>query len=160
MLRSLVGSEMCIRDRRERGLRGNGSNANTKICSEVRAPSSTSPPSRRRIFNPLSCPPRTPTEGTSTEEDFVQPGVPNFSLNQQPPPRLYKHNPPHQEGYKQSPTPPLIRGSKSQSQPLPKREQTPLQSTSTKEGYTNTRRVYNLEASTTSNNLFSHKQGS
>ena len=34
---------------RER-VRVNGSNANTKICFEVRAPSSTSPPSLRRIF--------------------------------------------------------------------------------------------------------------
>ena len=56
---------------RERELRVNGSNANKKMCFEVRAPSSTSPPSLRRIFNPLTCPPRTPTEGTSTE-DFGQ----------------------------------------------------------------------------------------
>ena len=34
----------------------------------------------------------------------------------------------------------------------------PLRSTSTKEGYNKTRRVYNLEVSTTSNNLFSTKQ--
>jgi len=46
---------------KEIGLRDNGSNANTKIYSEVRAPSSTSPPSPRRISNPL--------------------GVPNSSLN-------------------------------------------------------------------------------
>jgi len=53
-------------------LRVNGSNANNEMCSEVRAPSSTSPPSPRRVSNPLTCPPRTPTEGTSTEDDFVQ----------------------------------------------------------------------------------------
>jgi len=34
---------------RER-VRESGSNANTKICFEVQAPSSTSPPSHRRIF--------------------------------------------------------------------------------------------------------------
>ena len=49
-------------------VRVNGSNANNKICFEVRAPSSTSPPSPRRISNPLACPHRTPTQGTSTED--------------------------------------------------------------------------------------------
>ena len=67
---------------KERELRDNGSNANTKICFEVRAPSSTSPPSPRRISNPLICPPRTPTGGTSTEEDLYNKGVPNSSLKQ------------------------------------------------------------------------------
>jgi len=43
----------CTTQIKEREFRGNGSNANTKICSEVRAPSSTSPPSPRRISNPL-----------------------------------------------------------------------------------------------------------
>ena len=38
---------------REREFRVNGSNAKNKICFEVRAPSSTSPPSPRRISNPL-----------------------------------------------------------------------------------------------------------
>ena len=38
--------------KRER-VRVNGSNANTQICFEVRAHSSTSPPSYRRISNPL-----------------------------------------------------------------------------------------------------------
>ena len=66
--------------KRERVRETSGSNANTRICSEVRVPSSTSPPSPRRISNPLSCPPRTPTEGTSTEEDFYNTGVPNSSL--------------------------------------------------------------------------------
>ena len=38
----------------KRELREIGSNANTKICFEVRAPSSTSPPTPPcRIFNPL-----------------------------------------------------------------------------------------------------------
>ena len=55
---------------KEREFRVNGSNAKTKMYFEVRAPSSTSPPSPRRIFNPLTCPPRTPTDGTSTEEDL------------------------------------------------------------------------------------------
>ena len=50
------------------GKRDNESNANNKICFEVQAPSSTSPPTPPcRISNPLS-----PTEGTSTEEDLLQ----------------------------------------------------------------------------------------
>ena len=71
---------------KERELRVNGSNANNKICFEVRAPSSTSPPPPRRISNPLTCPHRTPTQGTSTEDlGKLQPGVHNSSLN-------YKHH--------------------------------------------------------------------
>jgi len=127
---------------KERELRVNGSNANTNICFEVRAPSSTSPPSSRRIFNPLTYPPRTPTEGTSTE-DFVQiqPRVPNSSLNQYNLHRgttihLYRRGiqtptPPHQEGANYNLNL-YQRGSK----PQPK-------STSTKEGYHKSR-VYNL----------------
>ena len=43
-------------------------NTNTKICFEVRASCSTSPPTPPcRISNPLS-----PTEGTSIEEDLLQ----------------------------------------------------------------------------------------
>ena len=73
-----------VKRKRER-IRVNGSNANNKICFEVRAPSSTSPPSHRRILNPLTCPHRTPTQGTSTEDlEQLQPGVHNSSL--------YKHN--------------------------------------------------------------------
>ena len=53
---------------RERELRVNGSSANNKICFEVRAPSSTSPPSHRRFSNPLTYAHRTPTQGTSTED--------------------------------------------------------------------------------------------
>ena len=53
--------------KRER-VRANGSSANNKICFEVWAPSSTSPPSPRRISNPLACPQRTPRKGTSTED--------------------------------------------------------------------------------------------
>ena len=67
-------------------VRAKGTNTNNKICFEVRAPSSTSPPSHRRIWTPLACPQRTPTKGTSTE-DLGQPqlqGVPNSSP--------YKHN--------------------------------------------------------------------
>ena len=45
--------EQCYAQIKERELRDNGSNANTKICFEVRAPCSTSPPSPRRISNPL-----------------------------------------------------------------------------------------------------------
>ena len=56
-----------IKRERER-VRVNGSNANTEICFKVRAHSSTSPPSHRRIFNPLNCPHRTPTQGTSTKD--------------------------------------------------------------------------------------------
>ena len=75
--------KQCSNKEREREFRGNGSNANNKICFEVRVPSSTSPPSPRRISNPLTCPPRTPTQGTSTEDlGQMQPGVPNSSLNQ------------------------------------------------------------------------------
>ena len=69
--------------KRERKLRVNRSNTNNKMYFEVRAPSSTSPPSPRRISNPLTSPPRTPNEGTSTEEDFYNKGVSNSSLNQQ-----------------------------------------------------------------------------
>ena len=72
-------------------------------------------------------------------------GVPNSSLNLIKPPRLYSHNP---------------------TTPLPKRLTTKLYHlyqrgiqtnttpiTSTEEGFTNKRRVYNLEATTTSNTL-------
>ena len=50
-----------------------------------------------------------------------------------------------EEGYKPIPTPPLTRGSKPQSQPLPKREQP-------------TKGFYNKWYISTTNNLFSHKQ--
>ena len=53
-------------------LETSGSNANTMICSEVRAPNSTSPPSPRRISNPLY--------------EYRTP----LSM----PPRQYNHNPP------------------------------------------------------------------
>ena len=43
-------------------------NANTKICFEVRAPCSTSPPTPPCRISTIS----TPTKGTSTEEDFLQ----------------------------------------------------------------------------------------
>ena len=48
-------------------VRVSGSNTNTRICFEVRAHSSTSPPSYRRIYNSLTYPHRTPTQGTSTK---------------------------------------------------------------------------------------------
>ena len=133
---------LCTNVKRERVRETSGSNANNKICFEVRAPSSTSPPSPRRISNPLSCPPRTPTERTSTEEDFYNKGVPNSSLKQ----------PPHNRGVSQQPTPlpkrvynqtpPLTRGSK------------PQASTSTKEGATKKSRVYKRWSLSTTN-LFS-----
>ena len=41
-----MNNAQCKRER----VRESGSNANTKICFEVRAPNSTSPPSHRRIF--------------------------------------------------------------------------------------------------------------
>ena len=115
---------------KERGLRDNGSNANTKICSEVQAPSSTSPPSSRRISNPL--------------------GVPNSSLNQYKCHRsntntihLTNRDRPlakqpqitsTEEGYKPTPTPPhqegvnhnlnLYQRGSNPNQPLPKRDTT------------------------------------
>ena len=106
--------------------RVNGSNANNKICFEVRAPSSTSPPSPRRISNPLTCPHRTPTQGTSTENlGQLQPVVHNSSLNPIQPltrgntnttshkrgrPLANKTNHLTLEGF-QHKTPPLTRGS-------------------------------------------------
>ena len=112
------------------------------MCFEVRAPSSTSPPSPRRISNQLTCPPRTPTQGTSTEDlGQIQPGVPNSSLNQYNlSQRQHKHHltkrgrplakQPQSTSslrgiYNQSP--PLTRGSKPQSQPLTRGSQPPLQ---------------------------------
>ena len=80
-----------IKRERERE-RVNGSNANNKMCFEVRAPSSTSPPSPRRISNPLTCPPRTPTQGTSTEDVGANTTGSTELLSQpiQPPLRQYK----------------------------------------------------------------------
>ena len=95
------------------------------MCFEVRAPSSTSPPSPRRISNPLTCPPRTRTEGTSTE-NFANTTGSTELLSQpiQPPPRqsnttihLYRR------GIQTNSNSTSPRGSIPQSQPLPKREQ-------------------------------------
>ena len=123
---------------KERGLRDNGSNANTKIYSEVRAPSSTSRPSPRRISNPLIRPPRTPTEGTSTEEDFVQPGVPNSSLNQY---NLHRgkqsQSTSTEEGSKPTPTPPHQEGVNNNLNLYQRGSNQQPKSTSTKEGYHN-----------------------
>ena len=129
---------------RERGLRDNGSNANTKICFEVRAPSSTSPPSPRRISNPLSCPPREPPPRRICTTGSTE---------------LLSQTPPHNRGVGRSQTTTnhlyrrgiqtklhlSLEEANQQSQPLPKREQP------------NNERVYNLEASTISNNFFFHK---
>ena len=137
--------------------RVNGSNANTEIYFEVRAPSSTSPPSHRRISNPLTYPPRTPTQGTSTEDlGQIQPGVHNSSLNRIQPHTEAPQTPPHTRGVGPQPiqinhltlegfnhklhlslerakhqSPPLTRGSQPplHNQPLPKRD------TNNKEGY-------------------------
>ena len=103
---------------KERELRVNGSNANKEMCFEVRALSSTSPPSLRRISNPL--------------------GVPNSSLNQYNLLRgntngLPKTGVPNSTNTTKSTSPRGIqaptnstspRGSKPQPQPLPKRELT------------------------------------
>ena len=99
---------------KDREYRVNGSNANNKMCFEVRAPSSTSPPSPRRISNPL--------------------GVPNSSLNQY---NLHRGNTKGLPKRVTNQTPPLTRGSKptnststkeganqSPDQPLPKRDTT------------------------------------
>ena len=115
----------------KRELREIGSNANTRICFEVRAPCSTSPPTPPcRISNPL--------------------GVPNSTLNLTKPPRLYNHNPPLRKRDKarsqqptQSPLPKRDPNQYHSDQPLPKRDTT------------KSKGVYNLEATTTSNNLFS-----
>ena len=97
---------------KERELRVNRSNANNKMCFEIRAPSSTSPPSLRRISNPL--------------------GVPNSSLNQYNLHRGNTNTTSHKRGRPlakqpqstssqrgiQNQTPPHTRGSKPQPQPL------------------------------------------
>ena len=118
---------------RERELRVNGLNANNKMCFEVQAPSSTSPPSPRRISNPLTCPPRTPQrEPPPRILGQIQPGVPNSSLNQYNLHRGNTNTTSHKRGRplaKQSQstssqrgiqiqTPPHTRGSTPQSQPL------------------------------------------
>ena len=113
------------------------------------APSSTSPPSPRRIFNPL--------------------GVSNSSLNQY---NLYRGNTTtihlYRRGIQTNTNSTSPRGSKPTPQPLPKREHT-TNSTSTKEGAnhhsnqplpkrdTTRKGGYNKVVSTTTNNSFSHK---
>ena len=69
-------NEWCLHKYKRVELRVIGSIANTQICFEVRAPSSTSPPT----------PPCRISQSTI--------GVPNSSLNRTKPPRLYNHNPP------------------------------------------------------------------
>ena len=108
--------------------RVNESNANNKMCFEVRAPSSTSPPSPRRISNPL--------------------GVPNSSLNQYNlqwgntittshtrgrPVAKQPQITSTEEGYKLTPTPPHQEGV-NQHLNLYQRGSIPTISTSTKEG--------------------------
>ena len=89
----------------------NGSNANTKICFEVRAPSSTSPPSPRRIFTTREY--RTPLSNTASQ--------PRGRPVAKQPQHLYRRG---LQPISNSTSP---RGSKQQSPPLPKREQTPTQ---------------------------------
>ena len=92
---------------RERVEDTSGANANTTICFEVRAPSSTSPPT----------PPCRISQSTI--------GVPNSSLNLTMPPRQYNHNPhlPKRDTARsQQQTPlPLPKRFTTQS-PLPKRD--------------------------------------
>ena len=122
---------------KERELRVNRSNANNKMCFEVRAPSSTSPPSPRRISNPLTCPPRTPTEGIQMV--YRRPEYRTPPIQPIPPHREgYKHNLPlpkrdtntihlYRRGIQIPTNSTSPRGSKPQPQPLPKREQTTTQ---------------------------------
>ena len=115
-------NEWCFAQYKERELRDIGSNANNKICYEVRAPSSTSPPTPPcRISNPLS-----PTEGTSTEEDLLQQWSTEL-LSQ-----TTTSQPRGRPVAKQQPTP-LPKRFTNQSPPLT-RGSTPQASTSTKEG--------------------------
>ena len=102
-------------------LETSGSNANNKICFEVRAPSSTSPPSPRRISNPLYS-----HQGNPTEEDLLQQW--STELLSQPPPYNRGVGPQpnnHNHLYR--------RGIQTPSSTSHKREQTPI-STSIKEG--------------------------
>ena len=126
---------LCTNKKRE--FRVNGSNANNKMCFEVRAPSSTSPPSPRRISNTLTCPPRTPTENFANTTGSIE----LLSQPIQPPPRQYKwstedrsiklhqynqiHLTKRDTSTNSNSTSP--RGSKPQPQPLPKRESTTTQ---------------------------------
>ena len=132
--------------KRERDrVRVKGSSANNKICFEVRAPNSTFPPSHRRISNPLTCPHRTPTQGSSTEDlGQYNKRVHNSSLNRIQPLTEAMHNQHkhhltqegrHLANTNQSPhtwgiltqTPPHTRGSQTQSPPLTRGSQPPLQ---------------------------------
>ena len=128
------------------------------MCFEIRAPSSTSPPSLRRISNLLTCPPRTPTEGISTEEDLynreyrtplsnnnLQRGKHNHHLNKRGRPL------PKQP---QSTSP---RGSKQQPQPLPKREHPTIQIKLYQRGIQQMKGFTTRWYLSTTNNLFSHK---
>ena len=72
--------EWCKTQSNRREFKENGSNANTKICFEVRAPSSTSPPSHRRIFTNLSIQ-DSHTGNLHWGFGAIQPGVHNSSLN-------------------------------------------------------------------------------
>ena len=131
---------------KEREFRDNGSNANNKMCFEVRAPSSTSPPSPRRISNPLSCPPREPPPRricttTGSTELLSQPI--------QAPPRQtittsHKRGRPvakqpqstsTEEGYKHQPTPPHQEGVNHNLNLYQRGSNQQPKSTSTKEGY-------------------------
>ena len=92
---------------REREFRVNGSNANNKMCFEVRAPSSTSPPSPRRISNLLGVPNSSLNQYNlyrSNTNGLPKTGVPNSTKPIQPQSTSTK------EGYKSNPPPPHQEG--------------------------------------------------
>ena len=136
----------CTTQIKERGLRVNRSNTNKKMCFEVRAPSSTSPPSPRRISNPLGVPNSSFNQYNlyrGNTNGLLKTGVPNSTntTSTEAIQKVYRR-----PEYRTPPNPPLpkrdtstihlyrrgiqiptnstsLRGSKPQSQPLPKREQ-------------------------------------
>ena len=144
---------------KERECRVNGSNANNKMCFEVRAPSSTSPPSPRRISNPLTCLPRTPTEGTSTEAIQMVYRRPEYRTPTiqpiQPPPRPQTpQSTSTEEGYKHQPTPPHLERVNHNLNLYQRGSKPTLQSTSTKERYNKSRRVQQVVYLNHKPNLF------
>ena len=140
----------CTTQNKEREFRVNGSNAKIKMCFEVRAPSSTSPPSPRRISNPLGVPNSSLNQYNlhrGNTNGLPKTGVPNSTKQPiQPQPRQYKlHNPPlpkRDTNTNSNSNFTSQRGSKPQPQPLPKREQPTTQihlyqrGISTKQGFT------------------------
>ena len=119
-------NEWCLTQNKERELRDIGSNTNTRICFEVRAPCSTSPPTPPcRISNPLSVhrgyPPREPsprricyntrsTELLSQTTTSQPRGIPTTNTSTEEVYKLQLHL--------------SLEGANNKPQPLPKREQT------------------------------------